>query len=111
MLSVIGHQNKHRIETMTNSNEYNGWTNKETWLVNVWYLDSMPEYFAEMEQYHVEPNELEEAVTYICEETEALSSLPVGLLSDFIQEGWSVVDWHSLADHLNTNLKSMEEEE
>ena len=96
---------------MTNSNEYNGWTNKETWLVNVWYMDHMPEYFAEMEQYHVEPNELEEAVTYICEESEALSSLPVGLLSDFIRDSWSVVDWHSLADHLNTNLKSMEEEE
>ena len=79
---------------MTNSNEYNGWTNKETWLVNVWYMDSMPEYFEDIEQYHVEANELEEAVTYICEESEALSSLPVG---------------HSLADHLNVNLKSMEE--
>tara|TARA_R110000765_G_scaffold2524_1_gene7818 strand:+ start:294 stop:689 length:396 start_codon:yes stop_codon:yes gene_type:complete len=102
--------NLERVKTMTNSNEYNGWTNKETWLVNVWYMDSMPEYFAEMEQYHVEANELEEAVTYICEESEALSSLPVGLLSDFIRDCWSVVDWHSLADHLNVNLKSMEEE-
>ena len=95
---------------MTNSNEYNGWKNKETWLVNVWYMDYMPEYFAEMEQYHVEANELEETVTYICEESEALSSLPVGLLSDFIRDSFSVVDWHSLADHLNVNLKDMEEE-
>ena len=102
--------NLERVKTMTNSNEYNGWTNKETWLVNVWYMDSMPEYFAEMEQYHVEANELEETVTYICEESEALSSLPVGLLSDFIRDSFSVVDWHSLADHLNTNLKSMEDE-
>ena len=95
---------------MTNSNEYNGWKNKETWLVNVWYMDSMPEYFSEMEQYHVEANELEETVTYICEESEALSSLPVGLLSDFIRDSFSVVDWYSLADHLNDTLKDMEEE-
>lgn len=88
----------------------NGWKNKETWLVNIWYMDSMPEYFAEVEQFHVEANELEEAVTHICEECEALSSLPVGLLSDFIRDSWSVVDWRSLAEHLNYTLKYMEEE-
>lgn len=95
---------------MTNSNEYNGWANKETWLVNIWYMDEMTTYFANVGEYHVERNELEEAVTSICEECEALSSLPVGLLSDFIRDSFSVVDWHSLADHLNDNLKSMEEE-
>ena len=21
--------------------DYNGWTNKETWLVNMWYMDDM----------------------------------------------------------------------
>ena len=89
---------------------YNGWKNKETWLVNIWYMDSMPEYFAEMDQYHVEPNELEETVQYISEECEALSQLPAGLLSDFIQTCWGEVDWHSLADHLNETLKEMEED-
>ena len=88
---------------------YNGWKNKETWLVNIWYMDSMPEYFSEMEQYHVEANELEETVTYIAEECEALSSLPAGLLSDFISTCWGEVDWHSLADHLNDTLKDLEE--
>ena len=93
---------------MTNSNEYNGWTNKETWLVNVWYMDHMPESFADVQQFHVEPNELEEAVRYICEESEALSSLPAGLLSDFVSTCWGEVDWHSLAEHLNDDLKEME---
>ena len=88
---------------------YNGWKNKETWLVNVWYMDHMPEYFADMDQYEVEPNELEEAVTYICEEGEALSSLPSGLLSDFISTCWGEVNWHELADHLNETLKEMKE--
>jgi hypothetical protein len=87
---------------------YNGWANKETWLVNIWYMDSMPDYFADVEQYHVEPNELEEAVTYVAEECEALSSLTAGLLSDFISTCWGKVDWHSLAEHLNDDLKDME---
>jgi hypothetical protein len=90
---------------------YNGWKNKETWLVNIWYMDSMPDYFAEMGESHVEPNELEESVQYIAEECEALSQLPAGLLSDFIQTCWGEVDWHSLADGLNEALKDMEKGE
>ena len=93
---------------MTTDTTYNGWKNKETWLVNIWYMDSMPDYFEVVEQYHVEPNELEEAVTYIAEECEALSQLPAGLLSDFISTCWGKVDWHSLAAHLNDDLKDME---
>ena len=61
---------------------YNGWTNKETWLVNLWYMSEMPEYFVEVDQYHVEPEQLEEAVRFIAEECDALSQLPEGLLSD-----------------------------
>lgn len=88
--------------------DYNGWTNKETWLVNIWYMDSMPEYFDEMDQHHVEPSELEETIKYIAEECEALSSLPNGLLSDFISTCWGEVNWHELADHLNEELKEYE---
>lgn len=93
---------------MTTDTTYNGWKNKETWLVNIWYMDAMPDYFADMEQYHVEPNELEEAVTYIAEEGEALSQLHAGLLSDFIKTCWGEVDWRNLAAHLNDDLKDME---
>jgi len=83
---------------------FNGWTNKETWLVNLWYMDSMPEYYADAEQYHVEPEELAEVVQYIAEEGEALSQLPAGLLSDFISDSWSEVNWHELVEHLNEDL-------
>ena len=88
---------------------YNGWTNKETWLVNLWYMDSVPEYFADMDQFHVEPNELEESVRYIAEECEALSQLKAGLLSDFINTCWAEVNWHELAQHLNESLKDMKD--
>jgi hypothetical protein len=86
---------------------YNGWTNKETWLVNIWYMDSMPEYFADREQFEVEPSELRDAIQYISEECEALSQLPAGLLSDFIQTCWADVNWNELADHLNETLADM----
>ena len=95
---------------MTTDTTYNGWKNKETWLVNTWYMDEMPAYFEGVEQYHVEPYELGEAVTYVAEECEALSSLPAGLLSDFINTCWGEVDWHSLAGHLNDTLKDMKGE-
>ena len=90
--------------------DYNGWKNKDTWLVNVWYMDSMPEYYAESGQYHVEPDELAESVRYIAEESEALSRLPAGLLSDFIQTCWAEVDWHELVEGLNESLKELESE-
>lgn len=77
----------------------NGWKNKETWLVNIWYMDVMPEYFADMEQFEVDASELEDAVTYLCEECEA-----------FIRDSWREVDWHELAKHLNLELSSMQGE-
>ena len=91
------------------TNGYNGWTNKETWLVNLWYMDSMPEYFADMGEYHVDATELESHVTYVAEECEALSQLPAGLLSDFIATCWNEVNWHELASHLNDALKEMDD--
>jgi hypothetical protein len=84
---------------------YNGWTNKETWLVNLWYMDGMPDYFRDMEQDYVEASELEETVRYIAEECEALSQLKAGLLSDFINTCWAEVNWQELADSLNDTLK------
>lgn len=80
------------------------WENKETQMVSDWYMDCLPEYFAEMKQYHVEPKELEETVTYLVEESEALSQLPCGLLKDFISECWGKVSWNELASHLNACL-------
>ena len=87
--------------------DYNGWKNKETWLVNVWYMDHMPEYFEDA-MLPIDPEEIKEAITYMAEESEALSSLPAGLLSDFINTCWAEVDWYALADHLNAEIKLRE---
>ena len=91
--------------------EYLGWNTKQTWLVNIWYMEGMAEYFADMDQYHVSQDELEETVKYIAEESEALSQLPqAGLLSDFISTCWYEVDWKTLTDRLNETLKEMQED-
>lgn len=91
--------------------DYNGWTNRETWLVNLWYMDDMRHYFATTDQYHVEPNELKECVINVCEEHELLSlELKAGLVSDFLSSCWARVSWRELADHLNETLAAMEED-
>jgi len=90
--------------------EYLGWNTKQTWLVNIWYMDAMPEYFAEMDQYHVSQDELQETVKYIAEESEALSQLGAGLFSDLITDSWNEVDWQTLTDQLNETLKDMQED-
>ena len=90
--------------------EYLGWNTKQTWLVNIWYMDGMSDYFAEMDQYHVSQDELQETVMNIAEECEALSKLAAGLLSDFITDSWYEVDWATLTDRLNETLKEMQED-
>jgi len=78
---------------------YNGWTNKETWLVNLWYGDDLPEYFADDDnREEIDGHELREHVQFIVEESEALSQLPAGLLSDFINTCWDDVNWNELAE-------------
>lgn len=90
---------------------YNGWKNKETWLVNIWYMDQMPGYFEDiMGQYHVEPCELRETIEYIAHECEAMSRLETGLLLDFISDAFAEVDWDTLADHLNEELAELDPE-
>ena len=91
--------------------DYNGWTNRETWLVNLWYMDEMPYYFTTKDQYTVEHQELEEAVISTCETLEGIVDLPCGLVADFLSGCWSRVNWHELADHLKERLEAMEEEQ
>lgn len=89
--------------------DYNGWTNRETWLVNLWYMDEMQYYFTTIDQYRVDHQELEQAVISTCETLEIVN-LPHGLVADFLSGCWSRVNWHELADYLNEILKAMEEE-
>ncbi len=88
------------------TNKYNGWKNKETWLVNIWCMDSMPHYFTDVGQFHVEPHELENAVMEVYDNMSDTASI----LRDFVLMCWADVDWYTLAEHLNEELDEMQEE-
>ena len=88
--------------------DYNGWTNKETWLVNLWYMDNIAEAYADSGCYYVKPDDLACEITGFFEEIEI--EIGSGLLCDFISTSWSRVNWHELAVHLNETLAAMEED-
>ena len=88
-----------------NDMTYNGWTNKETWLVNIWYGDDIWQFFAEDDDCEdVSADEIEQHVRFTAEECEALSQLPAGLLSDFINMCWAEVNWEELAEAINRDI-------
>jgi len=71
----------------------NGWSNKETWLVELWFGD----YFAELAREGVElnANDLQSIVEEMLEE-----QMPqTGLLADFVNDSLREVNWHELAEH------------
>ena len=83
------------------NNTYNGWTNKETWLVNLWYGDSLVDTIEENGE-PMDETEAQEWVRYVAEECEVLSQPPQnGLLADFLETCWSEVDWHAIAEAAN----------
>ena len=81
---------------------YNGWKNKETWLVNVWLNNDY-----EMYQYYLGRvtdawnnngnvmEELKEIVWEIYREEHR----EFGLINDLIETSLSNVDWSRLAEH------------
>lgn len=78
---------------------YNGWTNRETWLVNLYYGEGLQEYTNE----YIQDNE--EADNYAVSKylgsilddllEEEMSKLS-GFLADFIDLGR--IDWHELTE-------------
>ena len=62
---------------------YNGWTNRETWLVNVWFNpESRADVYSAKEQLE-----------------EALDSIENGCLKDMVS--LSEVNWEELAEHFD----------
>lgn len=76
---------------------YNGWTNYETWLVNIWFGDSAAEHFADEE---IKPESID-VRTYVEDfynvwETKTVED---GFLRDVVNSFMDRVDWQELADH------------
>jgi hypothetical protein len=75
---------------MTN-NKYNGWANRETWLVNLWFGDR--------------ENDLDDIQCHI---EELVENLGASFLQDAIDIG--CIDWRELRQH-REDEKAEEEEE
>lgn len=87
---------------------YNGWTNKETWLVNLWMGDYFQDLasdgeFKDLDRIEV-ADRLEQLVTDYADETVKQES---GLIADFLNMCLAEIDFDELARHLEED----EEEE
>lgn len=80
-------------------NTYNGWTNKETWLVILHYGHAVTEQVEE--QGFMDANEIREWVECVAFECEAMNCVPSGLLMDFINTCFGEVNWDELEEHYN----------
>jgi len=87
--------------------KYNGWTNYETWLVNLWFSDSYNEYF--LEQFR--EGELLEKVNhdqlrdYVVEGFLDEQTPENGLVTDLVNNAMSQVNWRELAEHVEDLLQ------
>ena len=89
------------------SETYNGWTNYETWRVNLEMLDGMsctdfgvvPEVYEEHEQLVTDPNDLAERLESYCVELVEMDAKK-GFALDLALSFLSKVDWQEIAEHM-----------
>ena len=76
--------------------DYNGWTNRETWVINLW----MGDYFQEIanDGEHLLADYIEETIWDMLDD----ANVP-GMFKDMIDLG--VVNWQELADHYVTDAE------
>lgn len=103
--------------------EYNGWTNYETWVVNLWmdnnegsqgyWAERAQEIFDDSEEDDI--NTREQAATHqLADELkdqheEALPEVE-GFAADLLNGAMSEVNWHEIAEHLINEVEKPEPE-
>lgn len=89
--------------------EYNGWTNYETWLVNMWYGDIFADWQNDREDTSAQA--LEDFVTSMLEDQGQLPDH--GFAADIMNAAMRQVDWEDLASHYEAEeeLEDLEDEE
>ena len=82
---------------------YESFKNKETWLLNVWgYIDEIANVWIENDQIH--GAHVTEISAEYCKDSfimmidETLSKIPNGIVSDFVQDAISIIDWREVAE-------------
>jgi hypothetical protein len=103
-------------ETITIDDTYNGWTNKETWLVNVWlnndydlykyYLGRLNDSYGGFISDII--HELQEIVYDIVREDRPETN---GLAYDLLQSSLNVINYKELAEHYIDDIKETQGKE
>lgn len=76
------------------SDKYNGWTNRETWLVGLWFGDDLQIHIDEDRPIVVDASYCEEYVDEML-----MHTVPSGFLSDLISGAWARINWYEIADY------------
>lgn len=90
--------------------EYNGWTNYETWLVNVWVGNDEGLYQVMLDLCRDAQNEYEAGKAmreYIDEMLEVPES---GLKADLLNAAISACNWEEIAEHYIEDLEDEDED-
>lgn len=97
----------------------NGWTNRETWLVNLWIsegeigdpqeVDEQARYFAERNDEHAATRKMAE---WLEEQVREISCghISGGLAGDLIGAAIAAVNWEEIAEHYVADQIKLEEE-
>jgi hypothetical protein len=89
---------------------YESFKNKETWLLNVWgYIDEIANEWIESDQ----PNgaHVSEISADYCKESfidmvrDTLKKVPNGIISDFIEDALSTIDWREVAETVKDTVR------
>lgn len=85
---------------------YNGWANKETWQVNLWFGDDMYE-SAKENGYAISADWCKEMVEEYLENS--VRNVFQGFIGDIVMSFISSVDWREIANSVNEAAELSEE--
>jgi hypothetical protein len=86
------------------SEQYNGWTNRETWLANLWLDNDQSQTHFLTVAAKLSVSDLAEALEDYYAST--LPQLPAGLYADLLAGAVARIDWREIAKRLSDDVRS-----